>query len=208
MASQRDQIIWDNVEKILNEKKWTLVDLAKAMDVTPQAVNSLKSGLRGIGQKSLKKLAAALDVEEIRLLAVSIPEVHDKPIPVISWVHAGLFAECVDAWPVGVSGEGEPVYSRKKTSPYAFALRIEGDSMEPRYMDGDIIVVDPALSCDSGCPCVVWLNGEVSFKIFRETADEIRLCSLNDKYGDIVIRKGGKADFKVIGKVVDMIPKL
>jgi len=47
-----------------------------------------------------------------------------------------------------------------------------GDSMEPRYMEGDIIVVDPSLSCNSGCPCVVCLNGEVSFKIFKETEDE------------------------------------
>jgi SOS-response transcriptional repressor LexA len=36
----------------------------------------------------------------------------------------------------------------------------------------------------------------------------IKLISLNEKYPDIIIRKDSKVDFKVIGKVVDIIAKL
>lgn len=71
MRDEKDRIIWDNVEKILKEKDWSLVDLAKHMEVTPQAINSLKKG--GIGTRSIKKLSTALNVDEIRLLSIELP---------------------------------------------------------------------------------------------------------------------------------------
>ena len=52
------------------------------------------------------------------------------------------------------------------------------------------------------------LNSEVTFKLFCENDLEIKLVSLNEQYPDIIIRKDSKVDFKVIGKVVDIIPKL
>jgi len=140
--------------------------------------------------------------------AISIPIPQIKQIPVISWVHAGLFAEPVDTWPNHVSEEGESVISYETVGPCAFALRVVGDSMEPRYFPGDTIIVDPGIRCDNDCPCVVWLNGEVSFKIFKETEDEVRLHPLNDRYPDTTIKKDSRADFKIIGKVVEMRPKL
>ena len=89
MATERDRIIWNNVEKLLKSKEWSLVDLAEKMGIKPQAVNSLKSGARGIGPRSTKKLATALGVDEIELYKIAVPERLLQPIPVISWVHAG-----------------------------------------------------------------------------------------------------------------------
>jgi len=208
MATPRDKIIWDNVESLLKEKGWSYVDLARSMGVKPQSINSLKSGIRGIGKKSLLKLSEALNVDQMQLLAVDIPVRRPHPIPVISWVQAGAFREAVDLYAVGFSGEGEPVYSTKAVGLNAFALRVEGDSMSPRYLPGDIIVVDPAVKCTNGCPCVVAMNGEAVFKMFHETDDAIVLRPLNPKYPEIVIRKDSPVDFRVVGKVIDLIPKL
>ncbi len=176
------------------------------MGITPQAVRSLKQG--GIGARSIKKLAEALNVDEVKLLAVDIPERLPRPIPVISWVHAGLYAEAVDLWPIGISGEEVVVYATKTVSGHAFGLEVIGDSMSPRYLPGDIIIVDPEIRCDNGAPCVVWLNGEVSFKRFWETETEIRLQPTNDRYPIQIINKSSPADFRIIGKVVDMVAKL
>lgn len=207
MPNKKDLIIWGNVATILQQKGWSLVTLAKEMGVTPQAINSLKTS--GIGIRSIKKLARALSVDEIQLLAVNAPARRlPHPIPVISWVHAGNFAEASDMHAIGVSGEGEPVHSVKTVGPHAFALRVEGDSMLPRYMPGDIIVVDPALVCDNESPCVVLLNGEATFKFFKETNEAIILMPMNDKYPEIVVRKDSKVDFRVVGKVVDLIPQI
>ena len=208
MATQRDRIIWANVEKLLVERGWNYTNLAGAMGVVPQSVNSIKSGARGIGSRTLKKLSDALGVDEIRLLAIDIPAFQPRPIPVISWVHAGQFAEAEDHWPVGVSSEGDPVFSYRKVGTHAFGLRVVGDSMAPRYLPGDTIIVDPELKCDNGSPCVVVLNGEAVFKFFRDTADAIILEPMNPRHPDIIIRKDRSVDFRVVGKVVDLIPKM
>ncbi len=206
MRNAKDKIIWDNVTDILKEKGWNLVDLAKRMSVTPQAVNSLRTS--GIGPRSVRKLSEALGVSEIRLVALPAPHRGQRPIPVISWVHAGAFAECVDSWPPGVSGEGDPVFSYEKTGPNAFGLRVEGDSMLPRFMPGDIVVVDPAVRCDNGSICVVWVNGDVSLKQFWEKEGEIVLRPMNDRYPETIIKKDSRVDFRVIGRVVDVKVKL
>lgn len=104
----------------------------------------------------------------------------------------------------GFSGEGEPVYSTVKTGPNAFGLVVKGDSMFPLFLEGDIVIVDPAAHCDSGCVCVVRLNDDVSLKMFHETETEIILKPLNiDKHPAVIVTKGSKVDFKIIGKVVD-----
>lgn len=202
MRDEKDRIIWDNVEKILKEKDWSLVDLAKHMEVTPQAINSLKKG--GIGTRSIKKLSATLNVDEIRLLAVELPPLQPRLIPVISWVHAGEFADCDDRWPPGVSGVEDPVSSYTKMGPNVFGLRVEGDSMLPRFMPGDIAIIDPSVRCDNGSACVVSVNGEVQLRLLWDKETEIILKAMSDKYPEIIIKKDSKVDFKVIGKVIDI----
>lgn len=193
------------LETILEERGITQRDLAAILKVSGAYVSEILSSQKK-AQGRLLEFAEALGVDLFD--RQDVPVRRDRPIPVISWVSAGEFREASDAHPAGVSGEGEPVFSVKKLGQNAFALRIVGDSMAPRFMPGDIIIVDPAIRCDNGCPAVVWINGEVSFKCFKETATEVILSALNDKYPDIVISKASSVDFRVIGKVVDMIPKL
>lgn len=40
-----------------------------------------------------------------------------------------------------------------------FGLKVKGDSMYPKYMDGDIIIVRMQSTCESGQDCVVYVNG-------------------------------------------------
>lgn len=194
----------DILQEELKKRKISQKEMSSILNITEAYLSEILSG---------KKLATGRMFEFAEKLGINLfhssgfPARHNKPIPVISWVHAGQFGECTDNLPVGVS-EGEPVYSAKKVSLNTFGLRIVGDSMEPRYMAGDIIIIDPTVQCDNNCPCCIKLNGEVTFKIFFENSIEIKLTSLNEKYPDIMIRKDSRVDFKVIGKVVDMIPKL
>jgi hypothetical protein len=55
---------------------------------------------------------------------------------------------------------------------------------------------------------VVWVNGEVSLKLFYDEETEIRLVPMNNRYQIIVIPKDSRIDFRVIGKVVDIKPQL
>lgn len=77
-----------------------------------------------------------------------------------------------------------------------FALKIRGDSMEPEYNDGDIILVKNASSVEKGELGIFNVDGEAFFKIFGGN----RLISLNKKYKDI--RLPDELYSACIGKVV------
>ena len=65
---KKDEIIWYNVERLSQQKGWSLVDLAKKTGTRPQTINSIKSGVRGVGANLLKRFLTALDVPEDELL--------------------------------------------------------------------------------------------------------------------------------------------
>lgn len=176
---------------------------------TRKRIERYERGLVRVPDKDLEKMAALFQISFFDFFEGISPSqmpTYFGPIPTISWVQAGEFSEAVDVYPEGVSGEDDPVYSRKKVGPRAFALRIEGESMMPRFMPGDRIIVDPDLGCENGDLCVVKCNDEVTFKRVRFEHGNVVLRPFNMKYPDITIRKETDVDFQIIGRVVDMIP--
>ena len=71
-----------------------------------------------------------------------------------------------------------------KTLSTDYALRISGNSMEPKYHDGDILLVEEAESIEVGELGIFMLDGNGYFKKFGGD----RLISLNSEYGDILLR--------------------
>lgn len=78
-------------------------------------------------------------------------------------------------------------------------LLVNGDSMEPRYEDGDIIEYRPQPELENGQIGVFAVNGGVTLKKFKSNGD-VRLQSLNRKYEDIIIHEND--DFTILGKVL------
>ena len=86
-----------------------------------------------------------------------------------------------------------------KTASTDFALRISGNSMEPKYRDGDILLVEDADSVEIGELGIFILDGNGYFKKFGGD----RLISLNSEYGDILLRDYAESVCcgRVIGKL-------
>ena len=184
-------------------------DLAAKAGVSQASISRIEKNIQAnLTEETKNKLLSAFGLSEEGGQALfDAPFNFGKPIPVISWGHVGAFVDANERWPPGVTAEREPVFSSVRIGSNAFGLRIEGDSMLPRFMPGDIAIVDPSLRCDDGSPCIVWVNGEVSLKLFWDLGGEIVLRAMNDKYPEIVIKKNSNVDFRVIGKVVDSKPK-
>ena len=72
----------------------------------------------------------------------------------------------------------------EKTETADFALRISGNSMEPKYHDGDVLLVENTESVEIGELGIFILDGNGYFKKFGGD----RLVSLNEEYGDILLR--------------------
>lgn len=64
-----------------------------------------------------------------------------------------------------------------------FALKVKGNSMEPKYLDGDVLIVLKQNNCESGQDCIVMVNGnDGTFKRVFKTDGGITLQPLNNEY--------------------------
>ena len=65
-----------------------------------------------------------------------------------------------------------------------YALRVLGDSMEPEFRDGAVIIVDPNVPLFDGAYVVIDYAGETTFRQFVVRGEKHFLVALNDKYED------------------------
>lgn len=91
-----------------------------------------------------------------------------------------------------------------------FALKIKGDSMEPKISKGDIVIVRKQDDAESGDVVIVLINGdEATCKRLRKYRDGIELVSTNPGYPPMffsdeeIISK----PVRIIGKVVELRAK-
>ena len=64
-----------------------------------------------------------------------------------------------------------------------FALRVLGDSMEPEFPDGCVVIVDPGFVPRDGSYVVVEFAGDVFFRQLVFDGERRLLKPLNPKYG-------------------------
>jgi len=108
-----------------------------------------------------------------------------RRIPLLGLAQAGQDGFFDDAgFPVG--GSWDEVGLPEVGDPHAYALEIAGDSMEPVFRDGDMVVVSPSAPIRRGDRVVAkTLAGEVMAKqLARRSAKRVELKSLNPAHRD------------------------
>jgi phage repressor protein C with HTH and peptisase S24 domain len=108
-----------------------------------------------------------------------------RSIPLIGMAQAGGDGFFDDGgFPVG--GAWDEVSIPEVGDPHAYALEISGDSMEPVFRDGDMVVVSPAAPIRRGDRVIVrTARGEAMAKqLVRRSARRIELRSLNPEHPD------------------------
>lgn len=64
-----------------------------------------------------------------------------------------------------------------------FALKVNGNSMEPKYLDGDTLIILKSDDCESGQDAIIMVNGDDgTFKRVFKTGNGITLQPLNNEY--------------------------
>ncbi len=124
----------------------------------------------------------------------NVERVTTNSVPVINKVSAGYPRDFTDlAYPRGIADEyvGCPDLADRD----AFAARVHGDSMKPKYGEGDIVIFSPSAACKSGDDCFVrFEDGQTTFKrVFFEKDGEgeevLRLQPRNESYPPKVVRR-------------------
>ncbi len=110
-------------------------------------------------------------------------------VPIINKVSAGYPADFNDLdYPVGIADDY--VRCPDLHDPNAFAVRVVGDSMEPRFFAGDIVVFSPTVEVRNGDDCFVRFTQphETTFKrVFFEKDNKVRLQPRNERYSPTIM---------------------
>jgi phage repressor protein C with HTH and peptisase S24 domain len=109
------------------------------------------------------------------------------PIPLIGLTQAGGGGFFDDGgFPVG--GGWDQIRFPKVEDDNAYALEVTGDSMQPLYRDGDILIISPNAGVRKGDRVVLrTIDGEVMAKVLmRRTAKTIELASMNPTHPNLV----------------------
>jgi SOS-response transcriptional repressor LexA len=72
-------------------------------------------------------------------------------------------------------------------SSESYALRVLGDSMEPEFQDGCIVIVDPAGVIEDGAYVVAMHEGEYIFRQLGIREGRYHLRALNSGYPELEI---------------------
>lgn len=189
--------VWRGIDTLAAERGLTASGLARAAGLDSTAFNLSKrqSGgrLRWPSTETLAKIfdIAGIDLGGFSELVYGARAVQSgqrlaaRRIPLIGLAQAGGEGFFDDGgYPVG--GSWDEVGLPEVGDPHAYALEISGDSMEPVFRDGDLVIVSPAAPIRRGDRVVVrTVAGEVMAKqLARRSARRVELRSLNPAHAD------------------------
>jgi SOS-response transcriptional repressor LexA len=146
-------------------------EFAKKLGISRPHLSKLENSPRPLSPKLARRVA---DVCRNSGVPSTGPVTGIRTIPVRSWAQAGT----------GADFEELPLDWQKRVATdcpdeQAFAVEIQGDSMEPKFFSGDIAILMPTRQPRNGSLVVARLEDEgVVFKVFtaREQSP-VRTCS-------------------------------
>ncbi len=185
--------VWRAVDRLAKEYGYSASGLARRAGLDPTTFNKSKritreGKLRWPSTESVAKILTATGAS----LGEFVSYINEgegggvyRNIPLVGQAQAGKNGYFDDAgYPTGAGWDEIPFPGLG--DPHAYALEINGDSMEPVYRDGDIIIVAPQANIRRGDRVVVKTKGgEVMVKqLRRRSARAIEVLSLNPAHDD------------------------
>ncbi len=183
--------IWAAVDALARDHGLTASALARKAGLDPTTFNKSKritreGKARWPSTESVAKVLEATGSTMSRFVGYIEGGATARPvatIPLIGFAQAGDRGFFDDAgYPAG--GGWDEIPFPEIGDPHAYALEVSGDSMEPLFRDGDVVIVSPAANVRRGDRVVVrTTEGEVMVKqLVRLSAKRIDLASINPSH--------------------------
>ena len=212
----KNPITAKRLAQALSNKNMIPQELSNISGVSKASISQYLNGSHAPSNISSGKMAKYLNVDPLWLMGFDVPmnEKHDTTEPphrkgvvinVLGRVAAGIPIEAV----TDIIDTEEITESLARTGEF-FGLQIKGDSMEPKFSEGDTVIVRQQDDAESGDIIIATINGdEATCKRLRKYRDGIELISNNPSYepmffsNDDIINK----PVKIIGRVVELRAK-
>lgn len=173
----------EKVRKRRNELGWSQEELALKMGYKSRvSVNKIECG-RPVSQKIIYRLSQALGVTPGYLMGWEDDQPQPQPLP------ANLLpVKRVQVPMLGGIAAGEPILADQQYDTYVeadadldctYALRVDGDSMEPTVRLGDIVFIRQQEDVDDGRIAAVLVDDSATLKRVYHIPNGLQLLSDN-----------------------------
>lgn len=213
-----NKTIADRIQQRMKELGISQADLIRLTKAGRASVNGWIHGHNEPSAKKIGALAESLQTTTEWLLTgedrvilkaehgddnVRLADIRVRAVPIIGFTQAGAWREALNE-PLGVTYSTYP-------KDGLFSLYVEGDSMEPLFHEGDLLIIDP-MRVPKPSDYVIAQNGdyETTFKKYRvvdydENGQEIfELVPLNQDYP---ILRSDRRPLSIIGVVVERVQR-
>lgn len=197
----KQNLIIKNKRKLMN---LTQEQLAKKVGVGRSTIAMYESGASEPDILTLRNIANILNTSLDELCGVENKYVKTSiRIPVLGSIPAGIPFEMIE----DILDYEEISTNMLSGNKEYFALKIKGDSMYPKYLNGDVIIVRKQDDCESGQDCVVAVNGyDATFKKVIKKDKQLMLQPLNTLYEPIMYNENEIKNLpvKILGVAVEI----
>lgn len=196
------------IKQLRTEKGLSQEELGSLVGVQRAAVQKWECGkVQNLKRETIKKLSEIFNVSPSSFVDVNDNNEKSKgvKIPVLGYVRAGIPISAVEE-----ILDYEEISEEMSRQGKFFALKIKGDSMEPKFSEGDVVIVQQQSTVENGDIAVVLVNGgDATVKKFYRSDSGIKLISTNPAYDPFYFTPDevNTLPVQIIGKVVELRAK-
>lgn len=203
-------MIGEKIKQLRTENKWTQQDLANRLHVGKTTVSNYETGHSDPNIDMINQLSEIFEVSVGYLLEkngnkIPIKDKDYTTINVYGSIPAGIPIEAIE----DISDTEDISFKDFDKNKTYIGLKVEGDSMYPKYLEGDTIILELTPDCESGTDAAVYVNGyEATLKtVIKNDNGTITLMPINTSYSP---KTYGKDDepIKILGIVKEIRRKI
>lgn len=180
----------DEIKAELRARGMSQRDLAEAVDMDENHLSKSLAGRRKFTVKEMDAIRVVLAPEPGDEAKIPV-----RSIPLLGKVPAGKYSAAEQ------TGGRRWIVPDPNIPARAYALTVEGDSMDLLIANGGVIVIDPDDTAlwPEECYVVQTEDGESTFKEFQAEPARLVPCSSNPAHKEILL---GQEPIKIVGRVI------
>lgn len=203
----------NRIRELRKNRCMTMKELGAIVGLAESTISQYETGKREPDNETLLRLGEFFNTSVDYLLGretvaggppePSVPG--SKWIPVIGTIPAGTPVEAIEE-----ILDYEEITPQMASQGEHFALKIKGQSMEPKISDGDVVIVRKQDDCENGEIAVVLVNGdEATVKRIKKGPEGLMLIPNNPAYEPMFYSNAEieSLPVSIIGKVVELRAK-
>lgn len=191
---KKEEEFSERLKFALREKNLAQFELANKTDISQQLISDYVRGRYKPSLERIKLIANVLKVSPAWLMGLDVPMQLESPtivsmdfndedmikMPVLGRIPAGVPIEAIEDIDTYLYIHKDRV---KETPEDYFLLKIDGDSMSPKYENEDVILFEKSSTANNGQDVAIMVNGyDATFKTIYRYEDRVELKPINQQY--------------------------